>query len=317
MTNAPVKPIYVLHGTDTFLRDAHRQEVLAAVVGDADPQTCVATYDATAELAEVLDDLRTLPFLAPRRVVIIRDADAFVSAYRQQLETYLESPVETASLVLLVSSWPKNTRLYKAVDKIGQAVDCSPPEKGDARSWLNESAARRGKTIAGDAAELLAEWVGQDRASLDNEVEKLAIYVGDREAITLADVSALVTSTAGPTPFALSDALTAGNSSSALTALGDMLTVRGEEFRTLGMIAWHLRRVVRAQQMVVGGQSADAAMRAVRIFYNKPQFAQLLKRRPMAKLVRDFRRLLAADRAMKTGADATAALQQLVVGMCS
>ena len=58
-------------------------------------------------------------------------------------------------------------------------------------------------------------------------------------------------------------------------------------------------------------------MRAAKVFYNQREFKQFLKRRSLAKLAGDFRKLLAADRAMKTGTDATAALQQLVVDLCN
>ena len=311
------KPIYVLYGTDAYLRDAHRQEILTATLGDADPQTCVAVYEADAELAQVLDDLRTLPFLAPRRAVVLRDADAFVSAHRDALEKYCQAPVETATLILQVSSWPKNTRLYKIIAGVGEAIECSLPEKSNLRSFLNDAAKKRGKKIAPDAAELLTEWIGRDLAALDSELEKLSLYTSQRDTITLADVSALVTSTTGPAAFALADALTAGEPRAALAALGGMLTTRGDEFKTFGMIAWHLRRVMRASQMIAAGKSTDAAMKAARVFYNKPKFVQLLKRRPGAKLIGDFRKLLATDRAMKTGTPAPAALQDLVIGLCS
>ena len=100
--------------------------------------------------------------------------------------------------------------------------------------------------------------------------------------------------------------------------LAAMLTARGEEFRTLGQIAWHLRRAVRVHQAMAGGQSANAAMSAVRMpGFVRASFAAFLKRRPLTKLIGDFRKLLAADRAMKTGTDATVALQQLVVDLCN
>src|SRR5690242_12629406 len=115
MNQSDVKPVYVLFGEDTFLHDAARAEIIKAIIGDSDPQVAVSVFDAEAELATVLDELRTLPFLAPRRAVVIRDADAFVSAYRDALETYLQSPSANSSLMLVVSSWPSNTRLYKLV----------------------------------------------------------------------------------------------------------------------------------------------------------------------------------------------------------
>jgi len=312
-----VKCVYVLYGNDAFLRDTHRQEIILRVIGDSDPQTCVAAYDATAELAAVLDDLRTLPFLAPRRAVIVRDADAFVSAHRSALEKYLAAPVETACLILMVSSWPKNTRLHKVVAKIGEAIECSLPGHSNLRHWISQAAKRRGKKVAPDAAELLGEWIGRDLAGIDSELEKLSLFVDKRETITLADVSAVVTATAGPAAFALADALTTSDAGAALSALRGMMTTRGEEFRILGMVAWHLRRALQAQQMVAAGQNAEAVVRTIRMPYEKKSaFTALLKRRPLSRLQADFRRLIQADRAMKTGTDAMAALQQLVVGLC-
>ena len=75
MSERDVKPVYVLHGSDTFLRDTHRAEIIGQAVGDADSQLCVCSFDATAELAEVLDELRTVPFLAPLRIAVVTDAD--------------------------------------------------------------------------------------------------------------------------------------------------------------------------------------------------------------------------------------------------
>jgi len=316
MSDMTVKPVFVLHGDDAFLRDAYRREIITSAIGQADRQTCVAVFDASAELADILDELRTLPFLAPRRVVIIDGAEAFVSAYRGQLETYLQSPAETATLVLVVSSWPKNTRLYKLVSRIGRTFDCGAPQKG-LTHWLTKSASKRDKQIARDAAELLVEWIGNDLSVLNGEVEKLSLFVGERETITASDVSAMVTASAGPAAFALTNALTAGDAAAALKALAGMLTARGEEFRTLGMIASHLRRLLRAQQLAVRGADPAAALNPRMPYHAKQAFFAALSRRPLRVLQEDFRRLIRADLGMKSGVNAGAALQELVVGLCN
>ena len=55
MTRAMAEPspkcVYVIHGSDTFLRDQYRAEIAATVLGDADPQLCMSRYEADAELA--------------------------------------------------------------------------------------------------------------------------------------------------------------------------------------------------------------------------------------------------------------------------
>ena len=77
MAGKEIHPVYVLHGDDAFLLDTHRREIVDRVVAGAEAQLCVMSFDGSAELADVLDELRTVPFLAPHRLVILRDADAF------------------------------------------------------------------------------------------------------------------------------------------------------------------------------------------------------------------------------------------------
>jgi len=318
MAAAKFKPVYILHGTDEFLRDQHRHRIIDLMVGQSDPQLCVATFDATAQLADVLDELRTLPFLAPCRVVIVRDADAFVTAFRTKLEDYLQSPCRTSSLVLIVSSWPRTTRLAKLVSKTGEVLECSVAERTNLPAWLAEAARRRDKAIAPDAAGLLGEWMGADFAALDSEIEKLSIYVGERETIELADVVALVTATAGPVAFALTNAIAAGDAAAALKALDGMLTKPGEEFRTLGLLAWHLRRAIRAHQSIQSGQRPQQAVAALGMPYPAQQsFLAFLRRRGRESLQADFRQMIAADLGMKSGAAPKAALQGLIVALCS
>jgi DNA polymerase III subunit delta len=316
MTNQPtVKPVYVLYGTDAFLRDAQREEILSLAVGDADPQTALRVFDSDVELAEVLDELRTIPFLAPRRVVIVRDADGFVSAHRTQLETFLESAPSTSTLILMVNSWPSNTRLFKLVKRIGLATECNVPARGLER-FLTQSATKRGKKIARDAAQLLAEWVGADLARLDGEMEKLALYVDPREVIDASDVAALVTATAGPASFALRNALTDGDSRAALKALGLMLTQRGEEFKVLGMIASQLRQALKGYQLQAAGRPPQDALNPRTPYQAKNAFVAMLARRSPARVREDFRRLIRTDLGMKSGLDAASALQELVISLC-
>ena len=313
MVSAAIKPVYVLCGDDAFLRDAHRQEIATQVVKDADPQVAVTTFDADAELADVLDELRTVPFLAERRLVIVRDADRFITKHRKPLEEYLGSPAPTASLMLIVSSWQSATNLAKRVAKIGQYIDCSLPARGSLLPWLQKAAGRRAKKIARDACELLEHWIGNDRMALDGEIEKLSLFVGRREQITIEDVSTVVTSTAGPSAYALTNAITAGDVVAALEALAGMLNSQGDEFRALGMIAWHLRRVLKAQRQLTVGGKFDLWLP----YDQRRPFSEMLRRRPPEKLHQDFRKLLRADLGMKSGLEATGTLQELIVGLCT
>ncbi len=319
MSQDAFKPVYVLHGDDAFLLDAYRQEIIHAVLGDADPQVCMTAFDGDAELADVLDELRTLPFLAPSRVVIIRDADSFVSAHREKLENYLQAPNETSALVLQVRTWKSNTRLAKLVDQIGQVKHCSLTENANLQAWLAKAAAKRGKKISPAAADLLAAYVGRDLASLSNELEKLSLYVSDRPTIEPQDVAVLTAPTSQPVDFALTNAIAAGDVRGALQALDDLFhSGSGAEFKIIGSLAYHLRKVMAVQGKVADGQPAPAALGAARVPYAlRDVFLKLIQRRAISKLQDDFRKLIRADLSLKSGGDSAAALQKLVVELCT
>jgi len=315
MPDAPFKPVYVLCGIDAFLQDHYRREVIGRVIGQADPQTCVATFDGSddLELAQVMDELRTLPFLASARAVVIRAADPFISKYRQKIEEYLAGACETSALVLIVSSFPSNTRLFKTVSEIGEVIDCRVPDDSSLHQWLTKAAGKRGKKIDRACTSLLERWLGRDLASLNAEMEKLCLYVGDREAIEPEDVAAIVTATAGPAAFDLTNAITAGDAPAALKALDGALRTRGAEFQALGSIAWHLRRALQAGQDLAAGRRPNLRMP----YRLQAPFLNLVKRRGLPRLQTDMKLLISTDLGMKSGRDPKSALQELVISLCS
>ena len=340
MPDPTLKPIYVLCGDDEYLRDSHRRRIVADVLADADPQLAVSTFDADTPLPDVLDALRSPPLLASRRVVILRDADAFVAGRRAApasgkpeekeeeaeeasttgrqaaLVEYLDRPSPTGVLVLIVRKWDSRTKLAKAVASVGEVIDCTAKGAGNLPRWLTQAAKRRGKELAPAAAGALLEYVGEDLAALDSEVEKLSLYVGPRAKINEEDVNVLTASTAGPDRFALDNALTAGAAPAVLKILDKTLTRRGTEFLVIGQIGSYLRRVIKAQAVRSSGGDPASILPPNIPAAARKAFLDLLVRRPMPKLRSDFRRLLAADLALKSGAEAKATLQELLLALC-
>ncbi|MCD4825628.1 MAG: DNA polymerase III subunit delta [Phycisphaerae bacterium] len=309
MSADAIMPIYVLHGKDAFLRDQARRQVVSRIIGDADPQLCISDFDASIDFVTVLDELRTLPFLAPHRVVIIRDAETFVSANRDKLENYFDKPIASASLILLVSTWNKSTKLAKKLASkkqppAGMAISCDAPEGAELVGWVRQAAKSQGKNIEPAAASMLATTIGSDLASLTRELEKLAIYADKRPAITTQDVTDIVVgNAANPKAFAITNAIQAGDIKTALKELSLALRTRGAEFMILGQIRWYLQKALAGPS---GGQYGGYRS-------HSPRPAK----RDRRKLQADVRKLIAADLGMKSGLTPKAAMQQLIIELCS
>src|SRR5579884_3206540 len=156
------KPVYALVGSYPFLQLQKLKEVLSQLPPDAQRSD---VDGERAELAEVLDELRSFAMFGGGKVVVVRSADAFITRFREQLEQYVSNPSDSATLVLRLSSLASNQRIYKAIAKTGQIEACEPPK--DLTRWVAQHGkSSHGITVDPDAARLLIDLIGSDLGRL-------------------------------------------------------------------------------------------------------------------------------------------------------
>lgn len=314
MQKAPAKapPFAVLFGDEEFQKSQALQQLLDQLLPPGVDRGMVLTeYDGTRSaeqggpaLATVMDDLATLPFLADRRVVIIRDADGFVSAHRAKLESYLESPSPTGTLVLLCRSFPKNTRLYKAAAAVrGRLVECKKLTTRGLIDFVTAEFGARGKRVDHAVAARLVELIGQDQGLLAGEVEKLCLYANDRKTITADDVSDLVGVTREEKIFAVMDAAATGRFPLALQ-LWDQVVATDKDaiYKALGGMSYKVRAWLAAHQMAADGLPLRAIAPKAGMWNRERELQALLDRLSPTRLKRILAGIAQLDSQAKVGA---------------
>lgn len=240
----------------------------------------------------MLEDLATLPFLSPRRVVVIRDADAFVTAHRERLEVYLEHPAPTGTLVLTCRSFPRTTRLSKAALAVdGRVIECKSLGGRALVDFAVSEARARGKRMEPATAARLISLVGNDAGLLAGEIDKLALYAGERATLTENDINELVGQSREEKIFAAMDAAALGRLRDALQLWHQVLATDPESvFKVIGGMAWKTRQWLNAQRLAAAGASAAEIAPRVGMWGREHDLQLLLRRLSAATL----RRLLAA-----------------------
>src|SRR3954464_14987509 len=137
----PPANVCAVFGDDAFLKGEVLSKLRKQLLGTDDGEFGLTVFSGReVQLRDVRDALSSVSlFGAGQRVVIIEDADTFVSDHRPELEDYVVRPAKGV-LVLDVKTWPANTRLAKAVAASGLAIDCNPPKERQAKSWLTQRA---------------------------------------------------------------------------------------------------------------------------------------------------------------------------------
>ncbi|MGA2867443.1 MAG: DNA polymerase III subunit delta [Verrucomicrobiota bacterium] len=224
-------PVVLVCGEDEFAVKQRAKQVYLAwaeELGGMDHETLDANVANSGEALKVLARLRealqTLPFFGSGKVVWLQDCNflgeekvALAQAVTQDLASLAQELKEFSwqNVRLLISALKVDKRkvFYKALDKIGQVESFAGWSVDDrdwadqAEAWARKALCARQKEISDEALAELISRVGPAARQLDNEIEKLALYVGPRREIEFADVGAVCIRNKTARAFALGDAL--------------------------------------------------------------------------------------------------------------
>jgi DNA polymerase III subunit delta len=196
--------VYLFHGDDDYLKE---EKIRALIDRATDPGT--RDFNLEVRRASETDAgalglaLDSLPMMAERRVVILRDVTTLKKDARIVLAKYLERPAADAVLVLVAGT---GTKPDAALLNAATSVEFKPLSDSDLVKWVAHHASTLGVAIEPGAAELLCGATGNDLALLAGEIDKLRSYtnggvigeaaieaiVGVRHGETLGDLLDLV-----------------------------------------------------------------------------------------------------------------------------
>ena len=231
MAAAKSTSLTLVCGDDDFaVKQLARQlfQEWSTALGGMDHETIEATVsnggDALTAIGKLREALNTLPFFGGGKVVWLRDCNFLgedrTASSAAVTETLAELAEELKSFSwqnvrLLISAGKVDKRkvFYKTLDKLGTTEVFSAWSQDD-KDWAEraESAARdalsqREKNISEPALAELIGRAGANARQLENEVEKLCVFTGERNKIEMADVTAICAHNKTAKAFALGDAL--------------------------------------------------------------------------------------------------------------
>jgi DNA polymerase-3 subunit delta len=254
----PPQPVCVAFGDELFLRRQVLLKLRETVLGGDEGDFSLTNFEGrTVELRDVLEELRTVAMFGGTRLVVVEEADEFVSRYRDKLEEYVAEPNRSGILLMDVRSWPSTTRLYKAVDAHGLPIDCNAPTAARLSKWLGDWARQTHQVVLpGPVAEMLIEMIGPELGLLDQEVAKLALSVGPDKKITLELVNRLVGTWRAKTTWEMLDAVLDGKVVEAMRQVDRLLAAGEVPISILGQISASLRKLAAATRLILQGEAA-------------------------------------------------------------
>lgn len=307
-------PAYLVVGEDQLKRETAVSRLKARVdegfaAFNIDERTAAPDLNPT----DVAISLNTLPVGDGFRLVLIHDANRLPKAVSETIISYLENPNPECVLCLVATALAANTRLYKAVDRMGKSsvIKCAPLKARELPAYVIKHAAAKGLSMDASAARELISRVGEDTVMLDRQLDTLKDTCQNAGRITLADVESCVARTAEVKPWEFLDAMSAGNATRALELYRHMQNP--SHLALLSLVTRRIRELVCARSLIDRGNAAGIAKELGRQAWQVRSVVQSARRFSTDRLSRCLAKCADCERSLKSGADASTAFVDLVL----
>lgn len=311
-------PAYLIVGADELKRDAAVRRLRSRVPADmADFNLDELDGASLEEPGQLISSAQTMPFCADFRLVIVNGAGELAKPVSEAVVSYLADPNPQCVLCLVAEKLAKNTRLYKAVAKVGphSVIDCAPLKRWELPPYVVKLAQKRGLSMDNAAAQELVERVGESTVALDNQIATLAQLVGDAGCITLADVEANVAQIAEVSPWAFADAVCERNAPRAMEMLNLMKAPSLVFLHSV--LVGRLRELICAKSLDARGAASGLARELGRQSWQVKNHVRWSRAFGEEELVELLGQAAVCERALKGSQDSEAAFARFVLAMAS
>ncbi|MEA3488911.1 MAG: DNA polymerase III subunit delta [Candidatus Omnitrophota bacterium] len=304
---------FLIIGEDEYIKETEisriRDKFLSS--GEADLNYSVHLPD---DINGIMDSLGTVPFLADKRVVLVKEAQKLPDEFAATILSYLEKPSENSVLVLSSSGSLRKAGYYSKLSRVVKVVKADKPKPVMLGKWIRIFFTKENIAISNQAVELIVELKGEDTAGMRTELEKLVSFSGG-EKIEVEHVEKLVGRSVKEAVFKLVDAVNTRDAKWAFRVLNDLYARKKRPEETVGYLAWYLRMMQKV--VLLSKRGADPEGMAAELGlqpWRAGKFIQQAKKYPVDRIERWLELLLETDRDIKTGRrKPTLALEMLVV----
>lgn len=314
-----VPPLVLLYGEETFLLERS----LALLLEKAfDPSlkdfNFNLFYGNESKGVDIVDAAQTLPMFAERRAVLVKRAEGLNAAACEVIMPYLLNPAATTCLIFVAAKIDLRKKFFIELKKRGELVEHKRLYDNKIGGFIQNEALRHGKPIDAAARDMLAFCVGNNLQELSSQLEKLAIFAGNRARISMEDVLQVASSSKAFTVFELARYLGMKELKPALASLTTMFRHGDDVPMMIGALVQHFRKIWRIRELLDRKVSQGEIAKEVGIApYFVGEMIEQARKFTIPELRSLFERFSRSDISSKSGGDPYTLMHGLVMQICT
>lgn len=199
LKNRQFKPIYLLHGEESYYIDKISDFIEENVLSEAERGFNQSVfYGKDSDILSIINAAKRYPMMSEYQVIIVKEAQELKwgkdgeedKKAPDPLLAYFENPLASTILVFCFrhAKFDKRKKTYKAIEKTGIVFESSSLNDYKIASWIESYVQEKGFKIQAQASALMAEYLGNDLSKISNELEKLMLNVKQGQEINTNDI---------------------------------------------------------------------------------------------------------------------------------
>ena len=265
-----IEPIYLVHGTESFLIDQFLETILGQH-GSVDDMDIAHLDLEEVTITEVLDEANMFSFFADKRIIIVDNA-SFVSGQskiklqkseEEFLNNYLKEPNPSSLLIFLTrtDSMDKRRKVNKLFLKETVIVDVHPLNEREVDAYIRHYLKGSDLKFSRQSLDELLIRVDYQLTSLMGEIEKLTTYALSGMPLSVDVIRKLVPRTLETDVFELTNAIASKQIKKAIQIYQDLILMKNEPIGLHALLVSQFRLMIQvkllSQKGILGGQIAD------------------------------------------------------------
>ena len=318
----PFAPIYLFHGAEDFMIDEGIQLIVDKTLDEGSKGFNLdVVYGSKVDAKDVIGHASSFPMMGKKRVVVVKEFEklAGTDTEKEIVAAYINKPLDSTILVLVSLEPDFRRKPFTDLKKRAELVECKPLYDNHVPAWIADRIRLQGREASAEACRLIQVYVGNSLRSLQNELDKLYVFMGDRKKIALEDIAAVVGATKGFTIFELQNAIGRKDPKEAIKILERMLEAGQSPQMIIVMLTRFLTQLWKLTDMRSRRLPDAEIAREIGVSpYFVKQIIEFRSNFDVQQIEENFKSLLEADTVLKsTSRDPRLVLDLLVLSLIS
>lgn len=254
-----IRNIYLFYGEEDYLKEVYCKRIEDIILDDALKDLNKIVLQEEKDISKIIDICETMPCFSEKKLVVLKNSSFFKASKKEgknkkeDLEMLVKNVPPYTCLIFCESEVDKRLKIVKDIDKKGLVVEFGLQPVNVLVKWIAGELKKKGKVITVATATKLIEYSEASMFAIENEINKLCLYVGDRQEITDKDIDDVCIKPINVRIFDLIDNIAMQNEDKALKNLKEMLILKEPVPRIMFMIIKHIKQLLEMKTLLKEG----------------------------------------------------------------